>query len=42
MKYYAVCQFGKLISKTPQTLRNWDKENVLKPHHVSESGYRYY
>ncbi|AOR24739.1 IS607 family transposase [Clostridium taeniosporum] len=24
------------------TLRNWDKDNVLKPHHVAPSGYRYY
>ena len=42
MKYYTVGQFAKIISKTPQTIRNWDKENILKPHHVSESGYRYY
>ena len=42
MEYYTVGQFAKIISKTPQTIRNWDKENILKPHHVSESGYRYY
>ena len=42
MKYYTVGQFAKLISKTSQTLRNWDKDNILKPHHISESGYRYY
>ena len=42
MKYYTVGEFAKLIGKTAQTLRNWDKEGVLKPHHVTYSGYRYY
>ena len=42
MKYYSIGQFAKLIGKTTQTLRNWDKENILKPHHIAESGYRYY
>lgn len=27
---------------TPQTLRNWDRLNKLKPHHTSSNGYRYY
>ena len=42
MKYYSIGQFAQLIGKTEQTLRNWDKKSVLKPHHVTESGYRYY
>lgn len=42
MKFYSIGQFSKLIGKTNQTLRNWDKDGILKPHHVSESGYRYY
>lgn len=42
MKYYSIGQFAELIGKTEQTLRNWDKKGVLKPHHVTESGYRYY
>ncbi len=42
MKYYSIGQFAKLIGKTNQTLRNWDKNNILKPHHITESGYRYY
>ena len=25
-----------------QTLRNWDKNGKLKPHHTTDSGYRYY
>ena len=42
MKYYSIGKFAKLIGKTEQTLRNWDKKDILKPHHVTESGYRYY
>lgn len=42
MKFYSIGEFSKLIGKTTQTLRNWDKDNVLKPHHVTNSGYRYY
>lgn len=42
MKFYSIGEFSKQIGKTPQTLRNWDKNNVLKPHHVTNSGYRYY
>ena len=42
MKYYSIGQFAKLIGKTEQTLRNWDKSGVLKPSHVAPSGFRYY
>lgn len=42
MKYYSIGGFAKQIGKTEQTLRNWDKNGTLKPHHVAESGYRYY
>lgn len=42
MKYYAIGEFAELIGKTEQTLRNWDKNGTLKPHHVAESGHRYY
>lgn len=42
MKYYSIGEFSNLIGKTEQTLRNWDKKDVLKPHHVTESRYRYY
>lgn len=42
MKYYSIGEFAKLIGKTPQTLRNWDKQTIFKPHHVTDSGYRYY
>lgn len=42
MKYYSIHEFSKLISRTPQTLRNWDLSGKLKPHHSGASGYRYY
>ena len=42
MKYYTVGEFAKLIGKNPQTLREWDKKGILKPHHVAPTGYRYY
>jgi putative resolvase len=42
MEYYTINKFSKLVGKTPQTLRNWDKNDVLKPHHTSTNGYRYY
>ena len=42
MKYYDIGKFAKLIGVTTQSLRNWDKTGKLKPHHVAESGYRYY
>ena len=42
MEYYTINKFSKLVGKNPQTLRNWDKSGVLKPHHTSTNGYRYY
>ncbi|MCO5388620.1 IS607 family transposase [Desulfosporosinus sp.] len=42
MNYYSIGEFAKLIGKTEQTLRNWDKNNTLKPHHIAPTGYRYY
>lgn len=42
MNYYSIGEFGKLIGKTEQTLRNWSKNGNLKPHHIAPSGYRYY
>ncbi|WP_396125102.1 MerR family DNA-binding transcriptional regulator [Clostridium sp. CX1] len=38
LKYYSTGEFAKLIGKTEQTLRNWDKNGTLKPRHVTESG----
>ncbi len=42
MKYYSIHEFSKLIGRTPQTLRNWDKSGKLKPNHLGSGGYRYY
>ena len=42
MKYYSIGEFSKLIGKNSQTLREWDKKDILKPHHVAPTGYRYY
>ena len=42
MKYYSIGEFSKQIGKTIQTLRNWDKKNILKPSHVTQGGTRYY
>lgn len=42
MKYYSIGEFANRIGKTIQTLRNWDKKNILKPSHVTQGGTRYY
>lgn len=42
MEYYTIGQFSKLVGKSIQTLRLWDAENKLKPHHTTDSGHRYY
>ena len=42
MKYYSIGKFAKEIGKTIQTLRNWDKKNILKSSHVTQGGTRYY
>lgn len=41
-KYYSINEFSKILGISAQTLRNWDKNNKLKPHHTSTNGYRYY
>jgi predicted site-specific integrase-resolvase len=42
MKYYTIHEFSKILGVSPQTLRNWDNADKLKPHHTSSNGYRYY
>lgn len=42
MKYYSIAEVSKMLNVTSQTLRNWDKNGKLKPHHTTDSGYRYY
>ena len=42
MKYYSIGGFANKIGKTVQTLRNWDNKGILKPHHITAGGTRYY
>lgn len=35
-------EFARLCKTTKATLFHYDQENLLKPRHVSENGYRYY
>jgi hypothetical protein len=42
VKYYSIGKFAKLIGRTEQTLRNWDKNNKLNPAYIAPSGFRYY
>ncbi|KEI08894.1 hypothetical protein Z959_07355 [Clostridium novyi B str. ATCC 27606] len=42
MKYYSIGEFATKIGKTVQTLRNWDKNETLKPSHITNGGTRYY
>ena len=41
-KYYSIHEFSKIIGVSAQTLRNWDVNGKLHPHHTTVSGYRYY
>ena len=40
--FYTIHAASKMLGVTPQTLRNWDRDGKLKPHHTSSNGYRYY
>ena len=41
-KYYSIHEFSKILGVSAQTLRNWDANGKLHPHHTTTSGYRYY
>lgn len=41
-KYYSINEFSKILGVSAQTLRNWDANGKLHPHHTSTNGYRYY
>lgn len=41
-KFYSIREFAKILNVSAQTLRNWDANGRLHPHHTSPSGYRYY
>ena len=40
-KYYSINEFSKILGVSAQTLRNWDNNGKLHPHHTSSNGYRY-
>lgn len=42
MKYYSIREFAKVLDVSAQTLRNWDNNGKLIPHHKGSTGYRYY
>lgn len=42
MQFYKVSEFARLIGVTSMTLRRWESQGILEPHHRSPSGYRYY
>jgi putative resolvase len=42
MKYYTNGEFSKLVGKSIHTLRLWDNEGKLKPHHTTKGRHRYY
>jgi HD superfamily phosphohydrolase len=42
MNKYNISKASALLGVSSQTLRNWDKNNILKPSLVTENGYRYY
>ena len=41
-QYYSIHDCSKILGVSAQTLRNWDKNGKLHPHHTSSNGYRYY
>lgn len=41
-KYYSIHEFSQMLGVSAQTLRNWDNNGKLHPHHTTASGYRYY
>ena len=36
-KYYSIHEFSKIIGVSAQTLRNWDANGKLHPHHTTSS-----
>ena len=42
MLFYKTSEFAYKIGVSASTVRNWEKEGIIKPHHKSPNGYRYY
>ena len=41
-KFLTIKEFANAIGIHEQTLRTWDKEGKLKPHHTTPGGHRLY
>ena len=41
-KYYTSGQFARMSKVTLRTIRYYDKQNILKPSFVNDSGARFY
>lgn len=41
-KYYTIGEFAEKIGKSKNTLRKWDEEGKLKPHHITSGKHRIY
>ena len=41
-EYLSICEAAELLKVTKQTLRNWDKQDKLKPHRHPLNNYRLY
>jgi putative resolvase len=39
---YSIGEFATKVGRTIQTIRNWDRTDILKPVHIAPSGHRYY
>ena len=40
--YYSIRRFSEIIDVAPCTLRKWEKEGKLLPHHKTKGGHRVY
>lgn len=41
-QFLTIAEFALQIGVNSQTLRRWDKDGKLKPHHRTPNGYRIY
>lgn len=41
-KYWSIREFSKLTGITVRTLHYYDEQGILKPHHKTDVGYRFY
>lgn len=41
-KFISITEFAESIGVSPEALRLWDRQGILKPHHRTPSGERIY